>query len=74
MGDDLVAVEIEIDPMLGASAFGAAEQLAVEAARRGEVIDRKGEVEGRQAHAASLLIIPLPVQHWRNFAVLQHSC
>jgi hypothetical protein len=52
MRDDLVAVEIEIDPMLGAAAFGAAEQLPVKAARGGEVVDRKGEMERRQAHAA----------------------
>ena len=52
MGDDLVAVEIEIDPMVGAAAFGAAEQFAVEAPRGGKVVDRKGEVEGRKAHCA----------------------
>ena len=55
MGDDLVAVEVEIDPMVGAAAFGAAEQLAVEAPRGGEIVDRKGKVEGRKAHVAHLL-------------------
>ena len=52
MRDDLMAVEIEIDPMVGAAPFGAAEQLAVEAARGGEVVDRKGEMEGRQGSCA----------------------
>ncbi|GAA4722556.1 hypothetical protein GCM10023325_19920 [Sphingomonas lutea] len=51
MGDDLMPVEIEIDPMIGAPPFGAAEQAAVEAARGGKVIDRESEMEGRQAHA-----------------------
>ena len=48
MGDDLVAEEIEVDPFIRAAAFGAAEQAAVEVARGGEIVDRKGEVEGRQ--------------------------
>jgi hypothetical protein len=50
MRDDLMAVEIEVDPMVRAPALGAAEKLAVEATRGGEIVDRKGEVEGRQAH------------------------
>ena len=54
MGDDLVAVEIEVDPVLGAAPFGAAQQLAVEAARGGQIVDRKGEMEGRQGHAFEL--------------------
>jgi hypothetical protein len=56
MGDDLVPVEIEIDPMVRAAAFGAAEQFAVEAPSGGKVVDRKGMVEGRKAHWPSLVI------------------
>ncbi len=45
MGDDLVAEEVEVDPVVGASAFRAAEQAAVESARGLEVVDGEGEVE-----------------------------
>jgi hypothetical protein len=55
MGDDLMTIEIEIDPVVGAPPFGAAEQLAVEAARSGKIVDGKGEVEGRKDHGPALL-------------------
>ena len=42
---DLVAEEVEVDPGVGAAAFGAAEHVAVEAARLVEVANVKGEVE-----------------------------
>ncbi len=45
VGDDLMTVEVEIDPMVGASTFGAAKQIAVEATSGGEVVDGKGEME-----------------------------
>ena len=45
MGDDLVSVEIEVDPVRCAAAFWAAEQRSVERARGFEVIDREGEVK-----------------------------
>jgi hypothetical protein len=32
MGDNLMTVEVEVDPMVGASPFAAAEQLAIETA------------------------------------------
>ena len=54
MGDDLMAEQVEIDPMVGAAPFGAAEQPSVEAARGTEVVDRKGKMERRQAHSACL--------------------
>ena len=47
MGDDLMAVEIEIDPFVRASPLGAAEQPAIKGARGGEIVDREGEMEGR---------------------------
>jgi hypothetical protein len=56
VGDDLVAVKVEIDPMVGAAPFGAAEQLAVKAASGGKVIDRKGEMERRKAHSICLRV------------------
>ena len=62
VGDDLVAVEVEIDPMLGAPAFRAAEQLAVKAARGREVVDREGEMEGRQASCRALPAQRIAVQ------------
>src|SRR5206468_10753465 len=39
--------EVEIDPVGGAAALGAAEQLAIEGPGAGEVVDGKGEVEER---------------------------
>ena len=56
MGDDLVAEEIEVDPVRRASPFRAAEQAAVEGAGGVEIVDREGEVEGGQGHGAHLVI------------------
>jgi hypothetical protein len=50
VSDDLMTVEVEIDPLVRASALGTAEQLAVKAASRGKVIDRESEMERREAH------------------------
>ena len=61
MRDDLVAAKVEIDPMLSASSFGAAQKSAVEAAGRLEVIDGKGQMERLKDHSASMLPRPLPV-------------
>lgn len=46
VGDDLVAEEVEVDPMPGAAALGAAEDGAVEVAGGCEVVDGEGDVEG----------------------------
>jgi hypothetical protein len=40
--------------VFGAAAFRTAEQVAVEAARGGEIVDGKGEMEGRKGHALCL--------------------
>jgi hypothetical protein len=45
MGDDLVAEEVEIDPVVGAAALRAAQDGAVKVAGGGEVVDREGDVE-----------------------------
>lgn len=42
---ELVAVEIEIHPPLRAPALGAAEDIAVEMARRDEIVDGEGQME-----------------------------
>ena len=52
--DDLVAVEIEIDPFAARPSFGATHRFAIEAARRGEVVDGEGEVEGPERHVYSV--------------------
>lgn len=53
MGDDLVSVEIEIDPGAIASSLGAAEHAAVEGARSVEIVHRKRVMEWiRNGHAA----------------------
>ena len=54
MGDDLVAVEIEVDPLVAAAPFGAADRPAPERARGGEVVDREGEVERAEGHGGPL--------------------
>jgi hypothetical protein len=51
MGNDLVAVEVKIDPILRAPSLRATEQAAVEAPRGIEIVNREGEVEWRQGHA-----------------------
>ena len=48
MGDDLMPEKVEIDPLRRAPPFRAAEQAAVKGARRVEVVDGKGEMEGRE--------------------------
>ena len=48
VADELVAEEIEVHPVGGAAALRAAEQLAIEGARRGEVAHRDRQVEGRE--------------------------
>ena len=45
--DDLVAVEIEVDPFVRRAPFGAAEEIAVEAPRLPEIGHGKREVEAR---------------------------
>ena len=45
VGGDLVAEEVEVHPGLGAAAFAAAEDLAIEPAGGLEVADEEGEVE-----------------------------
>ena len=59
MGDDLVAVQVPVDPGLGAAALFEAEHLAVELAGGGQVVDRHRQVETRDrgvedAHSAML--------------------
>ena len=46
VGRDLVAEEVEVHPGVGAAAFAAAEDLAVEPAGGVEIADEEGEVEG----------------------------
>ena len=43
--DDLVAVEVEVDPLVRRAALGAAEQRAVEVARLRKRGDGEGKVE-----------------------------
>ena len=50
--DDLMPVQVEIDPMLGASPFGAAQQSSIEATCSGQIVDRKSKVEGSKAHGS----------------------
>ena len=47
MGDDLVAVEVEIDPFSTGAALGAAKQAAIEAAGGVEIMDGESKMKGR---------------------------
>ena len=51
MSDDLMAVQVEVDPILGASSFRAAEKLAIETPCLGKIVDREGQMKWRQRHA-----------------------
>ena len=53
MRDDLVAVEVEIDPVAVRSALRTSQQRAIEIARHIEIVDREGEMKGGDAHARS---------------------
>ena len=55
MRDNLMAMEIEVDPMVSAAALRAVEQAPVEVARGSQVVDRKGNMKWRHRHGASLL-------------------
>lgn len=46
MDDELVAVEIEVNPLVGAAAFFAAEDVPVEGSCFLQIIDGDGDVEG----------------------------
>ena len=48
--DDLVTMKVEIDPFLRGPTFRAAKQVAVEAARFGEIAHGKGKMESRAVH------------------------
>ena len=50
MADKLVTEQVEVDPVPVAATFRAAECLAVEAARLGDVAHLHGHVKGRQFH------------------------
>ena len=62
VGDDLVAAEIEVHPFVGTAPFRAAEELAVELPRAGEIGDGEGEVKRRQGRHSNLLwVLALPL-------------
>jgi len=67
MRDDLMAEEIEVDPLRGAASFRAAEDGSVEGAGCIEVVDGEGDVKWGQAHWGLLdSIIRWPgVRGWR---------
>src|SRR5690606_20922642 len=50
VGDDLVAVEIEVDPLVRTAPFAAANHPAPKFAGGGKVVDGKGEVERAKGH------------------------
>jgi hypothetical protein len=45
MADELMAVEIEVDPLRAAAAFAAAKNIAVESARFSDVAHLNGNME-----------------------------
>jgi len=51
VSNDLVAVEIEVDPMVGTAPFRASDHPAPERAGGSEVVNRESEMEWTQGHA-----------------------
>jgi hypothetical protein len=51
MRHDLVAVEVEIDPVISAPPLRASDQPTIEASCGGKIIDWEGMMKGRQAHS-----------------------
>ena len=56
MRDDLVAEQVEIDPMIGATSLRTTEELTIKMARRRKVVDWEGEVEGPECHTGAIVI------------------
>ena len=65
MGDDLMAIEIEIDPFFGTAAFGAAKKATVKLSSGGKIIDWKCEMKGWHAHLRAHVIAGGPKQSSR---------
>ena len=47
--DDLVAVQVEVDPVGIAASLGASQNITIEMARGIEIVDGEGDVEGSDA-------------------------
>lgn len=54
MRDDLVPEEVEVDPVVGAAAFRAAEEIAVEVPSGSKVIDGEGDMKGGETHTTMI--------------------
>src|SRR5690606_10015885 len=57
VGDDLVAIQVEIDPVGVAATLGATEDAAIEGAGFGDVPYGERDMEGPQAHAGTSVTI-----------------
>ena len=62
VSDDLVTVQVEVDPVISAPSFRATEKLAVEAARRFEIVHWERQVEGGKRHETPVLALFVAVQ------------
>lgn len=62
MRDDLMAVEIEVDPGIGAATFPATDHAAPKSPGSGQVIDRECEVKGTQRHLAAFRASQQPTE------------
>jgi len=50
MGDDLMAIEVEVNPFRRTTPFGASELFFLEEERAYEIMDREGEMERTKRH------------------------
>jgi len=48
--DDLMPVQIEVDPMLGTATLGAAQQISIESAGGRDIVDGESEVKRWDGH------------------------
>ena len=62
VSDDLMTVEVEIHPVIGAPSLGTTEQIAIEPTRCAEVVDRERQMKGWQCHRAAIVIAGRPKQ------------
>jgi hypothetical protein len=73
MRDDLMAVEIEVDPTVGAAPLRTTEQSAIKAPRGSKVVNREGKVKGRACHRPHLSLCAKRSNPARCAATLTHD-
>lgn len=66
MRDDLVTVEVEVDPLIRTPAFGAAHRFALQSSRGRDVVDRESQIEWPQGHGRLLFDVSVGEHGFRT--------